>query len=202
MPVQPSLNRSRQRIPARLRSSRTMRRRPGLGAGLSTRNMRSTMFATNAGYWFCTRSDSTRCGMCCSLRWSLSTKLELSISRYGFRPSGPVLPRVTACAAARPAYIPDAIAKFIPSSQIPAARQRAAASPATSSPGPTSFGSILYPASGMTCAEYSLRSAPSMSGAIAGCFLNDAMISSGRFFWAASLGSFSTTPSDTVSRFV
>ena len=48
-PVQPSRARSRIDTPARLRSSRRIRRSPGFGEGLSTRNIRSTTLATMAG---------------------------------------------------------------------------------------------------------------------------------------------------------
>ena len=54
----------------------------------------------------------------------------------------------------------------------------------------------------MRCAEYSFNSPPSTSGAIAEWRFIAAMISSGRVCWAASLGSFNTTPTAMVSRFV
>ncbi len=72
---------------------------------------------------------------------------------------------------ASPAAMPLAMAKLTPSSQMPAARHNAAASPATSSPSPDSSGIIANPASGIRCAEYSLTSPPSTSGAMAGCAL-------------------------------
>ena len=98
--------------------------------------------------------------------------------------------------------MPDAMAKLTPSSQMPAARQSAAASPATSRPSPARRGIIDHPASGMRWALYSFSSPPSTSGAIAGWALRSAITSSGLRCWAASAGSFSTTPTPTVSRFV
>jgi hypothetical protein len=76
--------------------------------------------------------------------------------------------------------MPEPIAKFTPSSQMPAARQKAAASPATNRPGAPSSGIISKPPSGMRWAEYSFSSPPSTSGSIAGCAFSLAMISSGR----------------------
>ena len=89
-------------------------------------------------------------------------------------------PAASASTVASPAAMPLAIAKFTPSSQIPAARHSAAASPATSIPSPVIFGIIASPASGITWAEYSLTSPPSTSGAIAGWALTSAISSSGR----------------------
>ena len=98
--------------------------------------------------------------------------------------------------------MPDPMAKFTPSSQMPAARQSAAASPATSIPGQPRSGIISQPPSGMRWAEYSFSSPPSTSGATAGWAFNLAMISSGRRACAASAGTFRTTPTASVSRFV
>ncbi len=77
-------------------------------------------------------------------------------------------PARTASTAVSPAYIPLAMAKLTPSNQMPAARHSAAASPATSIPSIVIFGIIATPPSGIRWAEYSLRSAPSTYGAIAG----------------------------------
>ena len=128
------------------------------------------------------------------------------VARAGARsrrdPPADVSPAASAAVAASPAYIPLAIAKLTPSSQMPAARHSAAASPATSIPSVVSLGIIDRPASGIRCAEYSFSSPPSTSGAIAECAFILAMISSGRSVCAASVGSFSTTPTAIVSRFV
>ena len=126
------------------RSSRTMRRRPGFGSGLSTRNIRSTTLAAmRPGSGRCTRSDSTRCGR--------SAQLAMILEHEGPRAraagSGPAGRRRPTCRPPHgpidrpaPATMPEPIAKFTPSSQMPAARQNAAASPATSRPGAPSVG--------------------------------------------------------------